>query len=121
MHGRALTADEVRRIDSYIAPWRARAVQPLRALRRELKDGIAPINTEVSHDLRDAIKRAELQAERLQQEAMERAFPPDTIGKPAAPREAAAINLAAYGAVIGELPRERVDALIASLIDEFSL
>lgn len=120
-HGRALTADEVRRIDNTISPWRTSVVQPLRALRRELKNGIAPIDAQTTQDFRNAIKRDELQAERLQQEAMERAFPLHAVGKSAAPREAAATNMAAYAAVVGALPQATLNALLASLIEEFSL
>lgn len=116
-----MTADEVRRIDNTIAPWRTSVVQPLRALRRQLKDGIAPIDTQTTQDFRNAIKRDELHAERLQQEAMERAFPFHAVGKSAAPREAAAANMAAYAAVVGALPQAAINALLASLIEEFSL
>jgi len=119
--GRALTADDVRRIDRHIDDWRARVVQPLRQLRRELKHGVAPIAAPAANDLRNAIKRDELQAERLQQEALEREFPPHAIGIAATPRVAAAANLAAYSAVIGALPQTRINALLASLMDEFSL
>lgn len=119
--GRALSVDEVRRIDAYIGAWRTRVVQPLRALRRELKNGIAPIDTQSSQDFRNAIKRDELQAERLQQEAMERAFAAHAVGKSAAPREAAAANMAAYAALVGTLPPAVVNALLDSLTKEFSL
>jgi len=119
--GWRLSADEVRRIDTSVRDWRQRVVQPLRAIRRELKGGIAPVDGEAAEALRGAIKRDELQAERLQQEALENEFPPGAIGQAAAPREAAAANIAAYGAVIGGLNDEAANALLAALAAEFSL
>lgn len=120
-HGRALTPDDVRRIDAHIHDWRERVVLPLRALRRDLKGGIPPIDPVAAEALRSAIKRDELQAERLQQEALERAFPPAITGTPASPRAAAAANIAVYGAVIGALPQATVAALLAELTAEFNL
>lgn len=49
--------------------WGARAVQPLRAIRRDLKSGVDGIASEA---FREAVKRLELEAEKLQQHAMAR-------------------------------------------------
>jgi uncharacterized protein (TIGR02444 family) len=121
IHGRRLSVDQVQRIDACTGDWRARVVQPLRTLRRDLKRGIAPIDVQTAQALRDAIKRDELQAERLQQETLERNFPLQATGTPAAPREAAAANIAAYAAFVGRLPDATVNTLVAALIDEFSV
>jgi uncharacterized protein (TIGR02444 family) len=121
INGRQLTLDEVRRIDDSIGDWRGRVVQPLRAIRRTLK-GIAPIDPAAAAALRDAVKRDELQAERLQQQALERAFPVASLGTAAAPRTAAAANIAAYNSLYnGALDANTVNALLASLTAEFSL
>ena len=121
VNGRQLTPDEVRRIDACICDWRKHIVQPLRALRRELKGGIAPIDRQTSETLRAAIQRDELLAERLQQEALERAFPLYTTGTSAAPGAAIIANIAAYGALAGTLPEAPVNKLLRSLMDEFSI
>lgn len=121
INGRQLTPDEVRRIDARISEWRRRVVQPLRALRRDLKNGITPVDAPSVEALRSAIKRDELQAERLQQEAMEREFTLHATGSPATPREAAAANIAAYRALIGTLPDAAVSALLTALTAEFSV
>ena len=120
LNGRHLKTDEVRRIDACVRAWRLRVVQPLRALRRDLKSGIAPVETEAAQALRGAIKRDELLAERLQQEALEREFPVASTGSPAEPRAAAAkANVAAYTSVIGALPEVLVNTLLEALADEF--
>ena len=116
---RRVTADDIRRIDAYIRDWRARVVQPLRALRRDLKGGITPVDANATEALRSAIKRDELQAERLQQETMERAFPVLSIGVMAEPRAAALENLNAHGAVFGALPQAAIDTLLSALTAEF--
>jgi len=119
---RRLTPGEVRRIDASISRWRECVVQPLRAIRRDLKNGIAPIDVNAADTLRSAIKRDELEAERLQQLTLERAFPVATTGTHAAPRAAAAANIAAYGKILGApLPGATVNALLASLFAEFDL
>ena len=121
IHQRQLSSDDVRAIDAYVSAWRKRVVQPLRAIRRELKNGIAPIDAQTAQDLRRAIQRDELQAERLQQELLERAFPAHSTGTMAAPRTAAAANIAAYSVLTGSLPAAAVDTLLASLAEEFSV
>ena len=112
---RQLTTEDVQRIDASIRDWRMKVVQPLRALRRELKPGIAPIAAQHSEALRNAIKRDELQAERLQQEALERNFPPNSIGTTATASAAAQANIAAYSAIIGTLPHSAINTLLQAL------
>jgi uncharacterized protein (TIGR02444 family) len=116
-----ISADDIRRIDACISDWRTRVVQPLRAVRRDLKGGIAPVNAAAAEALRSAIKRDELQAERLQQEILEREFPLGSIGSHATARIAAEANIAAYGLVAGALPAAPVNALLTALTEAFSL
>jgi uncharacterized protein (TIGR02444 family) len=115
LQGRRLTPADVRRFDQAAAAWRARAVLPLRALRRDLKSGVAPMDIETTAALRAEIQRCELQAERLQQEMLECLFPPASVGAACSVAEAAAANVAAYGAIIGGLP----DALVNELLGLF--
>ena len=98
--GRRLSVDEIRAIDREIAPWRTNVVQPLRALRRQLKDGFPLVEAAANDALRSEIKRCELQAEKLQQEMMERRFTVGAAGAPCDVRAAAAANIAAYGALL---------------------
>ena len=125
---RSLTAEEVRRIDASIRAWRLTIVHPLRAIRRDLKSGITPVELADSEALRSAIKRDELHAERLQQETLEREFPLSTTGTQAALQVAAAANLAAYSTAInamnrnnasGGLPESVVQTLLSALAAEF--
>lgn len=121
IHGRQITVADVRRADACISGWRQRVVQPLRALRRDLKGGIAPVEPQATEVLRNAIKRDELQAERLQQEALEREFPLKTTGNAVAPRLAAQANITAYSALAGTLPQAAIDVLLTALFDDFHL
>jgi uncharacterized protein (TIGR02444 family) len=121
INGRRLNADEVRVIDAQGSAWRRLVVQPLRTLRRQLKSGITPVPTAASQALRSAIQQNELHAERLQQEALESAFPVATTGTAAAPRVAAAANLTAYSALTGPLPEATIQTLLAALYEEFSV
>jgi uncharacterized protein (TIGR02444 family) len=116
-HLRTVCRDDVARLDELVATWRERTVLPLRALRRELKTGIAPIPVIDSEPLRSAIKRDELEAERVEQELLEQRAPVATLGLPAASRDAAArANLAAYASFLNGLP----EAPVAILLDAFA-
>ena len=121
VNGCRITVADVRRIDACVGAWRERVVQPLRAIRRNLKGGISPIDTQSTEALRSAIKRDELLAERLQQETLEREFPATSTGTIAEPRRAAMENIAAYGSIIGTLPQAAIDHLLAALAEEFSV
>lgn len=126
---RRLSLDEVERIDAYIQAWRTNIVQPLRAIRRQLKPGIEPVAIAESEALRRAIKRDELHAERLQQQTLERAFPLATTGFQASSGAAAAENLLAYSQVVSAmslnkgagLPQSAVDTLLKALAEEFEI
>jgi uncharacterized protein (TIGR02444 family) len=65
---------EVAVLDAAAAPWRERAVQPLRAVRRDLKSGVGDLPPGAVEGVRDMVKAAELQAERVQQAALARAL-----------------------------------------------
>lgn len=123
-HGRRLTAADVRRIHEATAEWRERAVKPLRALRRDLKDGVAGMDAQTVESLRSGIKRCELHAERLQQEMLERTFPAAEQGTPDTAANAAAANVAAYGSLLGNgtngLPAETVRMLLTAFDKELA-
>jgi uncharacterized protein (TIGR02444 family) len=59
-----LSADHLRALDERVSEWRARVVQPLRALRIDLRDYPQAVA------LRESLKALELRAEREQQDVM---------------------------------------------------
>ena len=96
---RRLSAADVSSLEAKIGPWREATVIPLRNVRRALKSPPALVAAPTAEAFRNRIKAVELEAERLQQEAMF-ALPP--LGQAAAtPEEAARANLAAYEAMLG--------------------
>jgi uncharacterized protein (TIGR02444 family) len=112
-HQRQVDRTDVARIDAMIRSWREQTVVPLRTLRRRLKSGIEPVPAIDSESLRSAVKRIELDAERIEQEWLEQHAPASSLGTPASSRIAAArANLAAYGALLGGLPDAPVEILL---------
>lgn len=92
--GRALSDAEVERLAAAAGPWRGAAVEPLRALRRWLKrpEGVRP---DLAASFREGVKALELEAERIEQQALSDAVPLEA--GPAEPDPvAAAANLRAY-------------------------
>jgi uncharacterized protein (TIGR02444 family) len=66
----AMDEPALQRVLDLVAPWKAEIVAPLRAVRRAMKgkyDGFEPVRQET---LRGTVKRIELDAERLQQDAL---------------------------------------------------
>jgi uncharacterized protein (TIGR02444 family) len=111
--GRAVDLAGVRALDDRVAAWREAAVCPLRAVRRDLKAGVFPVEHGASERLRGEIKRLELEAERIEQQLLEECDrPAPAIGLS---REAIArANIAAYGATGKTLPQAPVAAIIAA-------
>ncbi len=120
LHERRLKPADIQCIDQATAAWRTRAVLPLRALRRDLKNGVPPMDAATTEALRTEIKRCELHAEKLQQEMLERLFPATSIGVTCSVQEAAATNVAAYGSVVGGLPDALVETLLGLFGEAFS-
>lgn len=86
-----LDGAEVEAIVQATADWRDGVVRPLRDVRRRLKEAFEIVPPALSEPLRSEIKRAELEAERLQQTVLfER-----VAGEPA---DAVAANMAARNA-----------------------
>lgn len=117
VHKRALSTAEIAELEARIAPWRNTTVVPLRTMRRKLKSPPALVGGATAELFRTKIKAAELEAERLQQEAMHQLAVPSLLGKDAASLEAAArANMAAYAALWGApLPSSPSETLLAAL------
>lgn len=110
---RRLTAAEVAALESRIAPWRDVTVIPLRSVRRALRSPPALVEAATAEAFRNRIKAVELEAERLQQEAMYALAP---LGAQAADQaEAAHANVAAYQEMLrARFPQSATDTLLAA-------
>jgi uncharacterized protein (TIGR02444 family) len=114
---RALSAAEVAELERQIGPWREMTVVPLRTVRRALKSPPALVAPATAELFRTRIKAVELEAERLQQEAMYELARAAPRGREApSPAEAARANVAAYQAMRGAaFPEPAIATLLAAL------
>jgi uncharacterized protein (TIGR02444 family) len=102
---RTLSNAEVAKLERDIGAWRGMTVVPLRNVRRALKTPPPVMAPQEAEGFRTRIKAAELEAERLQQEAMYGLAQSGRIGSPAASKiEAARASAAAYQAVLRPFP-----------------
>jgi uncharacterized protein (TIGR02444 family) len=112
---RALNAADVTQIERIIGPWREMAVIPIRNVRRALKTPPAALMPEVAESFRTRIKAVELEAERLQQEALFDLVQTSRLGRPAAsPVDAARDSVSSYEGVIGPLPPGPLGAVLSA-------
>src|SRR3954469_21524777 len=81
---RAFSAADVTEIERAIGPWREMPVVPIRNVRRALKMAPAVMTAENAEGFRTRIKAVELEAERLQQEALFDLAQSGRLGQPAA-------------------------------------
>jgi uncharacterized protein (TIGR02444 family) len=65
-HRVLLSPSEIGELDDICRPWREQIVQPLRAIRTQLKTGPLPAPNSTTEPFRSTLKAAELAAERLQ-------------------------------------------------------
>jgi uncharacterized protein (TIGR02444 family) len=113
---RRVAAADVKALADKVRPWQIEVIGPIRALRRKLKTD-APLLDKGSAELfRTRIKAIELEAERLQQDAMA-ALAAGLKTDPAPSAEAAArAGIAAYASALGRpLTPAAVDILVAAL------
>ena len=115
--GRRLSAAEVERLEQKIAGWRNLTVIPLRAVRRALKSPPGLVEAGAAEAFRTRIKAVELEAERLQQEAMYELIRVALLGESApSAAEAARANVAAYGKICrAAFADAAVDTLLAAV------
>ncbi len=111
---RQLSPAEVAALDARIAPWRELTVIPLRNIRRGLKTPPALVAAPAAEAFRNRIKAVELEAERLQQEAMFVLAPLGSDGFE--PGTAARANIAAYQEIMtGRFPPAATAVLLGAL------
>jgi uncharacterized protein (TIGR02444 family) len=113
---RAFSPAEIEGLEDMIGPWRVATVVPLRVMRRALKSPPALIEAGTAEAFRTRIKAVELEAERLQQEAMYELARGSTLGCEApSAAEAARLSIAAYETMRAvAFARPAVDTLLAA-------
>jgi uncharacterized protein (TIGR02444 family) len=115
----SISVENIGRLERTIAPWRNTTVIPLRAMRRALKTPPSLVEANTVEGYRTRIKAIELEAERLQQEAMYDIARASPLGHPAASREKAAReNIAGYEMILtAPFPNLAVEKLVGALLD----
>jgi uncharacterized protein (TIGR02444 family) len=117
--GRAFNAADVTEIERAIGPWRDMAVVPVRNVRRALKTPPPVMGAEAAESLRTRIKAVELEAERLQQEALYGLAQTSRLGRPSPSRsKAARDSVNSYQGVTRPFPPEPLAAVL-SAFDNF--
>jgi uncharacterized protein (TIGR02444 family) len=113
--GRQMSADDVKKLDDRVRDWRNLTIIPIRDARRKLKGTRTLIEQGKQEAFRSRIKAVELEAERLQQEALYALTLSDPPGSPTEPRAAARASVAAYERVLGaRFAKAAVDALLGA-------
>jgi uncharacterized protein (TIGR02444 family) len=112
--GRQLSMDNIKELDAAVRDWRELTVIPIRDIRRKLKAAPTLVEAGKQEAFRAKIKALELEAERLQQEALYRRSGSAPRGSEEPPAAARA-NLAAYERVLGtRFPKTAVDCLVSA-------
>ncbi len=117
---RALSTAEVKELERRIAPWREMTVVPLRTMRRALKSPGGLVEPAAAEVFRTRVKALELEAERLQQEAMYEIVAASLLGRKASSaQEAAQANIATLEASCGRgtFSAEATQTLFAAFSD----
>ena len=110
-----LSADEVKKLDDRVRGWRELAILPIRDTRRKLKGAVTLVEPGKQEAFRTKVKAIELEAERLQQEALYWFTQAGPLGRAAAPHAAARGNVASYEAAMGRsFAKKAVDVLFGA-------
>jgi uncharacterized protein (TIGR02444 family) len=110
--GRQLSAEEVKKLDDQVRSWRELTIVPIREVRRKLKGATTLVEPGKQEAFRNKIKTVELEAERLQQEALHAFTNKGPLGAQAQPADAAVANIGAYERAMGKkFPKTAVDIL----------
>lgn len=103
---------DVEILDACVALWREQTVRPLREMRRRLKQQSDIASAAQQETFRNRIKKVELEAEKLQQLALEREGAKLRLASAPAREEAAQLNINAYIAHLGGLPGNAVKTVL---------
>lgn len=111
--GQLLSESDVKRLDDGVRGWRDLTIIPVRDVRRKLKDAITLVDSAKQEAFRNKVKAVELEAERLQQEALYAFTQSGPLGTKAVPADAARGNVAAYERTMGRgFPKSAIGVLI---------
>jgi uncharacterized protein (TIGR02444 family) len=112
---RQLSTSEVKMLDDNVRDWRNLTIIPIRDARRKLKGATTLVAPNRQEAFRTRVKAAELEAERLQQEALYEFSRSGPLGTAASPPAAARANIAAYEGALGvSLPKQATDILLTA-------
>jgi uncharacterized protein (TIGR02444 family) len=112
---RRLSVADVTAIEAKIAPWRDATVIPLRGVRRSLKSPPSLIEAATAEAFRNRIKAVELEAERLQQEALYELAASGELGRAEASHvQAAQDSISSYQGVIGPFPPGPLETVLSA-------
>jgi uncharacterized protein (TIGR02444 family) len=114
---RQLSLEDVRAIEAKSRAWSLSVVVPLRSVRRTLRGGSELVSPTIAELFRTKIKAVELEAERLQQEALYALAQDPSLGQ-AAPsvEEAARANIRIYEVLMGrEFTKNAIEVLLRAL------
>jgi uncharacterized protein (TIGR02444 family) len=112
-----ITPDQARAVWEQAALWRDNVVAPLRGVRRKLKEGMPLVARDTAEFFRTRIKAAELESERLEQEALFAMTPSiDTAAAPSVEAAARANVLAYEQALAVAFTPAPLEILIAALV-----
>jgi uncharacterized protein (TIGR02444 family) len=117
--GHRLTDDDARAVLAVVEPWRADVVVPLRTARRNLKSPPAGLDARGAEALRSIVKKAELEAERLQQAALFAFEPPSAPhSSNSGGRPTGEANAAAYAKALGRpLATAPLGVMLSALVE----
>jgi uncharacterized protein (TIGR02444 family) len=112
---RRLDDVEMQFVRDAAADWAAEVVAPLRAVRRRLKEDAPLVASGVAQAFRGEVKRLELEAERLEQEALYRLADRLSPAGGSPPTDAVQANLDALARAMGRsFPEAEVARLVAA-------
>jgi uncharacterized protein (TIGR02444 family) len=111
---RKLSAEEVKMLDDNVRDWRNLTIVPIRDARRKLKGAATLVEPGTQEVFRNKVKAVELEAERLQQEALYAFAKSGLLGTEAPAPVAAIANVGAYESALGvNFPKSSI-ALLAT-------
>ena len=112
---RQLSEADVKTLDDKVRDWRNLTIIPIRDARRKLKGAPTLVEPGRQEAFRTKVKAIELEAERLQQEALYAVTKSGPLGRQAAPSVAARGNVAAYEHVLDvTFPKTSLDLLFGA-------
>lgn len=112
---RQLSTEDVELLDDNVRDWRNLTIVPIRDARRKLKGAATLVAPAKQEAFRTKVKAIELDAERLQQEALYEFTQSGPLGVEAPRSAAGRANVMAYEHVLGlSFPKPATDVLIAA-------